>query len=84
MFHALFEKEKYLKTDMDDEKYIGTAVRVFQNDTQYYDGVIHGITNDENGNTVFLVVDDEYGLWNKARKEQLKEIVITMTLIDLE
>lgn len=68
---------------MDDAKYIGKTVRVYENDIRYYDGVIQKVEK-ENGNTVFLVVDDEYGLWNKARKEQVKEIVITKTIKDLE
>jgi hypothetical protein len=64
--------------------YIGKTVRVFETNTRYYDGVIHDVVEDDNGDTVFLVVDDEYGFLNKARKEQLKEIVITKTLKDLE
>lgn len=64
--------------------YIGKTVRVFETNTRYYDGVIHDVVEDDNGDTVSLVVDDEYGLWNKTRKEQLKEIVITKTLKDLE
>jgi hypothetical protein len=57
---------------------------VFETNTRYYDGVIHDVVEDDNGDTVFLVVDDEYGFLNKTRKEQLKEIVITKTLKDLE
>jgi hypothetical protein len=67
-----------------DNHYIGKAVRVFETNTRYYDGVIHDVVEDDNGDTVFLVVDDEYGFLNKTRKEQLKEIVITKTLKDLE
>ena len=64
--------------------YIGKTVRVFETNTRYYDGIIHDVVEDENGDTVFLVVDNECGLLNKTRKEQLKEIVITKTLKDLE
>jgi DNA phosphorothioation-dependent restriction protein DptG len=67
-----------------DNHYIGKAVRVFETNTRHYDGVIHDVVEDDNGDTVFLVVDDEYGFLNKTRKEQLKEIVITKTLKDLE
>lgn len=67
-----------------DNHYIGKAVRVFETNARYYDGVIHDVVEDDNGDTVFLVVDDEYGFLNKTRKEQLKEIVITKTLKDLE
>lgn len=64
--------------------YIGKTVRVFETNTRYYDGIIHDVFEDDNGDTVFFVVDDEYGFLNKARKEQIKEIVITKTLKDLE
>ena len=64
--------------------YIGKTVRVFETNTRYYDGIIHDVFEDDNGDTVFFVVDDEYGFLNKAKKEQIKEIVITKTLKDLE
>ena len=67
-----------------DNHYIGKTVRVFETNTRYYDGIIHDVFEDDNGDTVFFVVDDEYGFLNKARKEQIKEIVITKTLKDLE
>ena len=68
---------------MDNNKYIGKTVRVFE-ETWHYDGVIHDVTNDEDGNEVFFVVDDEYGFLNKVRKNQLKEVVIVKTLKDLD
>ena len=68
---------------MDNDKYIGKTVRVFE-EKWHYDGVIRDVTNDEDGNEVFLVVDDEYGLWNEVRKNQLKEVVIVETLKDLD
>ena len=76
-------KKDYKLKDMDTGKYIGKMVRVFETDTRYYDGVIHDVKN-EDGNIVFIVSDNEYGLLNRAKKEQLKEIVITTVLKDLE
>jgi RNase P/RNase MRP subunit p29 len=68
---------------MDTDKYIGKMVRVFETGTRYYDGVIHDVKN-EDRNIVFIVADNEYGLLSRVKKEQLKEIVITMVLKDLE
>lgn len=65
------------------KKYYGKKVRVYENN-DWYDGYISDVVEDDNGNTVFDVVDDDYGFHNTVKKEQMKEIVITKTFKNLE